>query len=230
MENQHKYRPINEWNEQERPREKLLLRGISALTDAEIIALLIGSGTRNMSAVDLGRLLLDTFGGLSGIGNADIRTMVRTKGIGQAKAITLSAAFEIAKRKQLLDQQRFKVSDSKTVAAYLAPRLAGRDREMFYVLYLNNSLKIIDEEDLFRGGITSTTVDVRIILKRALTCLATSIIISHNHPSGSLEPSKADIDMTAKIKKAAAAIDVELLDHLIITQNGYFSFADKGMV
>jgi len=230
VEERHKNRPINEWNHQERPREKLLERGIGALTDAEIIALLIGSGTRNLSAVDVGQIMIERFGGLTGIARADIRALMQTKGIGEAKAITLSAAFEIAKRKQLVDAREFKVTDSKSVAAYLSPRFMDEKREVFYVLFLNNNLRVVLEDDLFKGGVTSSVVDVRILMKKAIDCLATSIIVSHNHPSGNLEPSNADISITQKIKQSGEILDIRLLDHLIISSQGYYSFADHGQI
>jgi DNA repair protein RadC len=225
------YIPITQWAEEDRPREKLLSRGVSALTDAELLAILIGTGTRECSAVELGRLVIAHFRDLRGLAQADVKALTKLKGIGEAKAIGIVAAFELARRKQLATHRQLIANDPAAVAAYLAPRMEDLHQEIFYVLYLNQRNQVIGEREISRGGTTGTTIDPKVVFAHALHLMATGLIISHNHPSGNLKPSEADLHLTAKLKEAARLLDIRLLDHIIIAAgNGYVSFAQQNLL
>ncbi|MEH6764818.1 RadC family protein [Aequorivita antarctica] len=223
---------IKNWNEDDRPREKLLLKGRTALSDAELIAILIGSGSRNESAVSLSqRILASADNNLSELGRLSIPELMEFKGIGEAKAISIAAAMELGRRRRTGEAlERKKINSSNSVFEYVQPIIGELPHEEFWILYLNNSNKIIKSSQLSKGGITGTVVDVRLAFKEALQLGAVGIILAHNHPSGTLKPSQADIQLTKKLKVAGDSLDIKVLDHLIITEKAYFSFADENML
>lgn len=221
-------KPITDWALEDRPREKLLQRGVDALTDAEILAILIGSGTRSLSAIDLARHILDQMGGLDGLVRCSVKQLTGIKGIGPAKAISIVSAFELARRRQLVEKKVFRITDSTSTAAYLQPRMEDLDREVFHVLFLNRNNELLTEETMFVGGVASTIIDPKIVFRSALQHLSSAIIVAHNHPSGSLRPSGADREITRKLVKAGELFDIVVLDHLIISSRGFYSFADAG--
>lgn len=226
------YIPIHQWAEDDRPREKFLLKGKSALSDSELLAILIGSGSRNESAVQLcQRILASTNHNLNLLGKLSISQLTEFKGIGEAKAIAIAAALELGRRRGseealVLD----KISSSKAVFELMHPIIGELPHEEFWVLYLNNSNKVLYKSQLSKGGLTSTIVDIRLIFKTALEQNATSIILTHNHPSGKLIASEQDIQVTKRIKLASQQLDIALLDHIIITENGFYSFNDEGIM
>lgn len=226
------YFSIKNWNEDDRPREKLLLKGRIALSDAELVAILIGSGSRNESAVSLSQRILASVGNnLSELGKLSISDLTEFKGIGEAKAISIIAAMELGRRRRTGDAlERKKITSSNSVFEYVQPLIGELPHEEFWILYLNNANKIIKSAQLSKGGITGTVVDVRLAFKEALQLGAVGIILAHNHPSGTLKPSQADINLTRKLKTAGESLDIKVLDHLIITEKAYFSFADENML
>lgn len=225
----HEYpKPITNWAVEDRPREKLLDKGAPALTEAELIAILIGSGTPSRSAVDVGRDLISHFGNLTRLAKAGVKEMKAIKGIGEAKAITIVAAFELARRRQLTEVRATFANDPAIVADYLRPRMMDLDHEIFYALYLNQRNQIVGEKLISSGGTTATITDPKIIFREALNLMATGLIISHNHPSGNDQPSTTDLQMTIKLQQAAQLLDIRLLDHIIIAGNRYYSFAEQG--
>lgn len=223
---------IKNWNEDDRPREKMLQKGRIALSDAELIAILIGSGSRNESAVSLSQRILASVGNnLSELGRLSIPELMEFKGIGEAKAISIAAAMELGRRRRTGEAlERKKITSSNSVFEYVQPIIGELPHEEFWILYLNNSNKIIKSAQLSKGGITGTIVDVRLAFKEALQLGAVGIILAHNHPSGTLKPSQADIQLTKKLKLAGESLDIKVLDHLIITEKAYFSFADENML
>jgi DNA repair protein RadC len=223
---------IKNWALNDRPREKLLQKGKLALSDAELIAILIGSGNTEESAVDLSkRILFETKNNLNLLGKLSAQQLMSYKGIGEAKAISIIAAMELGRRRRTEDAvEQLKITSSSTVFELLQPIIGELPHEEFWILYLNNSNKIIEKLPISKGGITGTLVDVRITLKKALELGATSLILAHNHPSGNLTPSEADKQITNKLKIAAESIDIKVLDHLIVTEKSYFSFADEGLM
>ena len=223
---------IKNWNEDDRPREKLLLKGRTALSDAELIAILIGSGNRNESAVSLSqRILASVSNNLSELGRLSIPELMEFKGIGEAKAISIAAAMELGRRRRTGEAlERKKITSSNAVFEFVQPIIGELPHEEFWILYLNNSNKIIKSAQLSKGGITGTVVDVRLAFKEALQLGAVGIILAHNHPSGTLKPSQADIQLTRKLKTAGESLDIKVLDHLIVTEKAYFSFADENMM
>ena len=224
--------PIKTWAEDDRPREKLLRKGKRSLTDAELMAILIGSGSRNESAVELSkRILTQAKHNLNELGKLSVNELMKFKGIGEAKAITIVAALELGLRRQATDVlSKDKIAGSQDVYQVLKPILADLPHEEFWVIYLNHANKVITNEQISLGGIAGTVADIKIIFKKALDLLATSVILSHNHPSGNLKPSKADLTLTKKVKDAGDLLEISVLDHVIITDGGYFSFADEGMI
>ncbi|MCB0464320.1 MAG: DNA repair protein RadC [Aequorivita sp.] len=223
---------IKNWNEDDRPREKLLLKGRTALSDAELIAILIGSGSRNESAVSLSqRILASADNNLSELGRLSISELMEFKGIGEAKAISISAAMELGRRRRTGEAlERKKIISSNSVFEFVQPIIGELPHEEFWILYLNNSNKVIKSAQLSKGGITGTVVDIRLAFKEALQLGAVGVILAHNHPSGTLKPSQADIQLTKKLKTAGESLDIKVLDHLIITEKAYFSFADENML
>lgn len=223
---------IKYWAEDDKPREKLMLKGKSALSDAELIAILIGSGSRNESAVELSkRILISTDNNLNGLGKVSLKQLTTFKGIGEAKAIAIIAALELGRRRRAEDALELsKITSSKTVFEIMQPIIGELPHEEFWVVYLNNSNKVIYKTQISKGGITGTVVDTRIIYKTALEHNATSLILCHNHPSGVLQASEADRQITRKLKEAGRQLDIMVLDHVIITEKSYFSFADEGIL
>ena len=223
---------IKNWKEDDRPREKLLSKGKNTLSDAELIAILIGSGNREESAVGLAkRILTFTSNNLNQLGKLSVNDLTQFKGIGGAKAISIITALELGRRRRLEEAlERPKISSSKAVFDIMQPILGELNHEEFWVLYLNNSNKIIYKDQLSSGGITGTLVDVRMLFKKALELSSVAVILCHNHPSGSLKPSKSDIDLTKKIQQAGISLDIKILDHLLITEKAYFSFADSKLI
>ncbi|WP_264566643.1 RadC family protein [Flavobacterium sp. N3904] len=223
--------PITNWSEDDKPREKLMLKGKNVLSDAELIAILIGSGSRNESAVDLSkRILASVDHNLNALGKLSIAQLINFKGIGEAKAISIIAAMELGRRRRGEEVVELtKITSSKAVFEVMQPIIGELPHEEFWVLFLNNSNKILFKTQLSKGGMTGTVVDVRIVFKIAFEQNATAIILTHNHPSGKLQASEADIQITKKIKTAGQQLDIPVLDHIIITEKGYYSFADEGI-
>lgn len=223
---------IKNWSEDDRPREKLMVKGVEALSDSELIAILISSGNAEQSAVELARDILDSCKkNLNLLGKSTFQDLMNFKGIGEAKAVTIVAALELGKRRRSQDVlQQSKITSSKDVFNFFQPILGDLPHEEFRVLYLNRANDIIDSVKISQGGTSGTVMDVKIILKNAILKFAQGIIIVHNHPSGNRTPSKADKEVTCKMKKAAELLDIELLDHIIITDNNFFSFADSGLL
>ena len=223
---------IKSWAEDDRPREKLLHKGKLSLSDAELIAILIGSGSRNESAVQLSkRILASTGNQLSDLGKLSVKKLCEFKGIGPAKAISIVAAMELGRRRRTEEAlEKKKITSSASVFELMQPIIGELYHEEFWIIYLNNSNKVIEQLQLSKGGITGTLVDVRLTLRKALEVGATSIILAHNHPSGTLKPSEADKQLTQKLKTAAQSLDIKVLDHLIVTEKSYFSFADEGVL
>ena len=224
--------PIKHWADDDKPREKLILKGSNVLSDAELLAILIGSGSREESAVDLcKRILANQNNNLNQLAKLSLNDLQKFKGIGEAKAISIIAALELGKRRRLEEAlQVKKISDSASVFEILQPLLGDLPHEEFWVLYFNQSNTLIDKSLMAKGGITSTLVDVRLVLKKALEVSAVGIILAHNHPSGKISPSDSDVTLTKKIKEAARMMDIRVLDHIIVTEKLYFSFADKEML
>jgi DNA repair protein RadC len=225
------YTPIHQWAEDDRPREKFLLKGKDVLSDSELLAILIGSGSRNESAVQLcQRILASTNHNLNRLGKMTIAQLMQFKGIGEAKAISIAAALELGRRRRAEDSiQLKKITSSKAVFEIMQPIIGELPHEEFWVVYLNNSNKIIYKTQLSKGGITGTVVDIRLIFKMAFEQNATALILAHNHPSGKLIASDADRIITKKIKEAGQILEIQVLDHIISTENDYLSFQDAGI-
>lgn len=232
MKKETKQSGIKNWAEDDRPREKMLQKGNAALSDAELIAILIQSGTKEQSAVDLAREILKMGGyNLSHLGKFSPKDFQRFRGIGAARSITLTAALELGRRRQLSEGMDIKeLNSSRAAANILIPLMGDMPQERFCVLCLNVNNKLIHYEFVSTGGLTSTTVDPKIIFKTALQHLASRLIIAHNHPSGNLKPSESDKAVTEKLKAGAKLLDLHLVDHLIIADKKYYSFADNGML
>ncbi|MEZ0184513.1 MULTISPECIES: DNA repair protein RadC [Flavobacterium] len=222
--------PIKDWSDDDKPREKLMLKGKDALSDAELLAILIGSGSRNESAVALSKRILASVDNLNSLGKLDISQLINFRGIGEAKAITIIAALELGRRRRAEDTVELKkITSSKIAFEIMRPIIGELPHEEFWVLFLNNSNKVISKTQLSKGGISGTIVDTRLVFRLALENRATGLILCHNHPSGNLIPSDADKDITRRIKTAGAILDVKILDHLIITETKYYSFVDEGI-
>lgn len=223
---------IKNWAQDDRPREKLLQKGRISLSDAELLAILIGSGSRNESAVDLcKKILAKTGNSLNELGKLSLRQLIEFKGIGEAKALTIIAALELGRRRRSEEAlEKKKITSSTSVFELMLPVIGDLPHEEFWIIYLNNYNKVIDRFQLSKGGITGTLVDVRLALKKALELGATSIILVHNHPSGNLNPSTSDKQLTQKLKIAGESLDIKVLDHVIVTEKSYFSFADEGLL
>ncbi|MCD4724287.1 MAG: DNA repair protein RadC [Bacteroidales bacterium] len=224
--------PIRLWAEDDRPREKLLLKGKRALSNAELIAILLGSGSREFSAVELSkRILEDSRGKLKELSRQSVADLTRTKGIGPAKAVTLIAALELGNRTSMEESlNRKKVSCSRDVYSFFRPLLQDSSYEEFWILLLNRGNKILSSICISQGGLSGTVADPKKIFKTALENYAASVILCHNHPSGNIRPSDSDIRLTQKLKKAGSFLDLPVVDHIIIGENNYFSFADDGLL
>ncbi|WP_026706229.1 RadC family protein [Flavobacterium soli] len=221
---------IKYWAEDDKPREKLMLKGKSVLSDAELIAILIGSGSRSESAVDLSKRILASVENLNALGKLSLQQLTTFKGIGEAKAITIIAAMELGRRRGSEETVELtKITSSRVVFNIMQPIIGELPHEEFWVLYLNNSNKVIYKSQLSKGGITGTVVDVRIIFKAAFEHNATALILVHNHPSGVLQASDADKQITQKLKEAGKNLDISVLDHIIITEKSYYSFRDNSI-
>jgi len=224
--------PIKYWAKDDRPREKLLSNSARSLSDSELLAILLINGNKEKSAVDLARDVLRLGkNDLNELGKLSVRDLMKIKGIGEAKAISVAAALELGRRRQssgFLDKTT--VKDSRDIASYLQVLLKDYTQEVFAVVFLNRANKINHFEIVSEGGITGTVADPRIILKKALEENAVSLILCHNHPSGNLKPSKADEELTYKIREAAKYFDIRIIDHVIVSEEGYFSFADEGIL
>ncbi|MBN2484612.1 MAG: DNA repair protein RadC [Bacteroidales bacterium] len=227
-----KSQSIKNWAADDRPREKLLQKGPRALSDAELIALLIGSGTRELSAVELSRhILMQCSNNLTELARHSAKELMKYKGIGEAKAISIVAALEIGRRrKDCGSPVRPKITSSADAAAVFFPLVADLPHEEFWAATLDRSNKLKEQFMVSSGGISGTVTDVRILLKKSLEASASSIIVCHNHPSGNIEPSRQDKEITQKIKEAAKLLDIQLLDHIIIAGQKYYSFADEGLI
>ncbi|RXG22701.1 DNA repair protein RadC [Leeuwenhoekiella aequorea] len=223
---------IKRWSLDDRPREKLLNKGKDVLTNAELVAILIGSGNRDESAVALSKRILSSVdNNLNAIGKLSINQLLKFKGIGEAKAVSIAAALELGRRRRIEDvAEVHKITGSNIVFEIFQPLLGELPHEEFWILYLNNANKVLTMHQLSKGGMTGTLVDVRLVLKKALETGAVALIVAHNHPSGTLKPSQADKNITEKLQQAAKSLDIKVLDHLIITEKAYFSFADEGLL
>ncbi|MBC7640719.1 MAG: DNA repair protein RadC [Flavobacterium sp.] len=219
---------IKHWAEDDKPREKLMLKGKVALSDAELLAILIGSGSRNESALGLcQRILKSVENNLNSLGKLTILQLTEFKGIGEAKAISIIAAMEIGRRRRAEEAlELVKITSSKMIFEIMQPIIGELIHEEFWVLYLNNSNKVINKVQISKGGITGTVVDKRLVFKAAFENNATAIILAHNHPSGKLIPSDDDKRITKELKEAGCVLDIKVLDHIIIAENGYYSFVD----
>jgi DNA repair protein RadC len=232
---QKQYQPgnsIKNWSEDDRPREKLLYKGRHVLSDAELIGILISSGTKNRSAVEVAKdLLTEADYDLNKLSRLSVKQLMKVPGIGQARAVTITAALELGRRRKESSQNKKAViTSSKDVYDYFYPHLVDLNHEMFYVLLLKRNSEVICHKAVSAGGVSGTVVDPKLIFKDALEETASSIILCHNHPSGNLKPSKADISITEKLKNAGNFLDINVLDHIIFTNQHYFSFADEGMM
>lgn len=223
---------ITDWAIEDRPREKLIRKGASTLSDAELLAILINSGIKQKSALDLARELLGIVNNnLNSLGKLAIADLKKLNGIGPARAVTIAAALELGRRRKLAEvEDVIQIKCSKNVADIFGPILSDLVHEEFWILFLNRSNKVINRMKLSQGGLSGTVTDVRIVMKKAIEYLASGIIVCHNHPSGNLNPSDSDSKITQKIKEAGILMDIQLLDHIIIADKGYFSFADNGLI
>ena len=223
---------ISSLAEEDRPREKLLLKGKASLSEAELIAILIGSGTKSLSAVDLSKhILASVDNDLTQLARMSVNELQRFKGIGEAKAITIVSALELGRRRKLAEpQKRVKITSSSDVYELMKPELLDASVEYFYVVMLNSANQVIRKQVISQGGSTATIADPKVIFKHALDHMANSIILVHNHPSGNKKPSAPDIRLTKKLVEAGKNLELSVLDHVIFTDVGYFSFADESMI
>jgi DNA repair protein RadC len=224
---------IKNWAQDDRPREKMLLKGTETLSNAELIAILINNGTKDKSAVDLAKELLGKVDNdLQQLGGLSVKeiTKLKVKGIGNAKAVSIAAALELGIRRDAAYKKKETILHSKDIADFLRAKLQHHKREVFAVIFLNRSNKVNHYEVVSEGGITGTVADPRVILKKAIAHDAVNIILCHNHPSGSVRPSRQDEELTQKIKEAAKFFDIQVIDHIIVSEEGYFSFADEGII
>ena len=223
---------IKSWSPEDRPREKLILKGKAALSDAELIAILLGSGTQAMSAVELAkRILHPADNSLHELARFTVRDLIKIKGIGQAKALTIVAALELGRRRKDLEPtEKERISGSRDAYSLVRADLMDIGHEEFWIILLNRANRVIKKMQISQGGVAGTVADPKIIFKHALDELASAIILAHNHPSGNLNASQADLDLTKKLKEAGKLLDIQVLDHLIVAGQKYFSFADEGLM
>lgn len=224
---------IKQLSVEDRPREKMIQKGLPSLSEAELLAILLGSGSAKESAVELAKRIMVAYGNnLNQLGKAGISELKNNfHGVGEAKAVTIVAAMELGRRRLLQESLEMPtIKSSNDAYQLLSPMMGDLPHEEFWIVMLNRANKIITRYNVSKGGLTGTVIDVRLILKKALEVYAASMIISHNHPSGNLQPSDADIKITKKIKEAGQIMDIPVLDHIIVTDNGYFSFADEGLL
>jgi len=223
---------IKSWAEEDRPREKLFLKGKNTLSDAELIAILIGSGNRNETAVEVSKRILSTINNdLNKLAKLSITDLKQFNGIGEAKAISIISALELGRRrKESTHEKKTSIQSSQHAFNEIQDVLSDLPHEEFWVLYLNRKNQVIKKENISKGGVSGTVADTKIIFKQAINLLASAIILCHNHPSGNLTPSKADIQLTKKMKEIGQLMEIPVLDHLIIGEKDYYSFADKGIL
>lgn len=223
---------INKWAEEDRPREKLLLKGKATLSEAELIGILLGSGTKTLSAVDLAKqILAHVNNDLNALAKLTVKDLIKFKGIGEAKAISIVSALELGRRRKLTEpQKRPKITSSRDAYEWIKPDLIDQPHEEFWVILLKRNNEVIGKEKISLGGVSGTVVDPKIVFKKALEALASGIILVHNHPSGQTKPSENDIQITRKIIRAGEVMEISVFDHLIFTDHDYFSFADENMM
>jgi DNA repair protein RadC len=223
---------IKSWAEEDRPREKMMEKGASVLSDAELVAIILGSGTKELTVVDLAKNLLNSVDNdLNKLGKMSIHDLQKFKGIGAARAVTVAAAMELGRRRKESDkQEKEKIRQSSDICDIFFPLLSDLPYEEFWMLYLNRSNSVINKIKISMGGIDRTVVDLKLIAKAAVECLASSAIAVHNHPSGDTKPSKEDMFLTTRIQNALSLFDISLLDHVIIADNKYYSFKDEGII
>lgn len=223
---------ILSWAEEDRPREKLMLKGRSALSDAELIAILLGSGTTTLSAVDVGRLILAAANNdLNDLAKLSLKEMQKIKGVGPAKAIAVTAALELGRRRKESEKAlKPKITSSRSVYDLVAADLLDLPHEEFWILLLNRANQVMAKSKVSVGGVSGTVADPKVIFQKGLEILASGIILVHNHPSGNLKPSQADIDLTKKLREGGQLLDMPVLDHVIFGESGYYSFADEGLI
>ncbi len=223
---------IKAWAEEDRPREKLMQKGRTALTDAELLGILIGTGIKNMTAIDLAKLILQSVNNdLNKLAKLTVKDLSKFKGIGEAKAINIVAALELGRRKKDTETQKSpRLVSSKLIYDFMKPYMLDLHYEEFWILILSNSLNLLKAEKISAGGLTGTIADPRIIFKLALEQLGSSIILVHNHPSGNLQPSQADIQLTKKLVDAGRLLDINVQEHLIFGNDGYYSLKDEGII
>lgn len=222
---------IKFWSEEDRPREKLLHKGPQALSSAELITILLRTGTPDNTALDIAKLLLqEVDNDLNKLNDQSISQLTKIKGIGKAKAITIIAAFELCRRRRAIATPKLKFTSSKAVYEYMYPYLADMKQENFYTLFLSKSNQIIEHVHISMGGISGTLVDPKVVFRDAVIKQVSAIILCHNHPSGNIKPSKSDMDITKKLIDGAKLLDISVLDHIIFSNEGYFSFADEGLI
>jgi DNA repair protein RadC len=230
--NESKPLSIKSWSPEDRPREKLLQKGTGALSDAELIAILLGSGTTTMSAVELAKRILQGAGNsLHDLARLSVKDLMKFKGIGEAKAITIIAALELGRRRKELDpEEKPKIGSSRDAYELLKAHLQNIPHEEFWVLFINRANRVVKKQQISQGGIAGTVADPKLIFKIALEELASGIILAHNHPSGSLTISKSDMELTKKLKEAGKFLEIQVLDHIVIGGTKYFSFLDEGIL
>jgi DNA repair protein RadC len=223
---------IKTWAEENRPREKLLIHGYSALSDADLIAILIGSGTVDINAVELAeQILLSVNGNLSELGRRSVKDLMKFKGIGEAKAITISAALEFGRRRQFSDVVKHEeIRGADDIFQLMLPMMIDLPHEEFWILLLNQASHVIGKHRISSGGVSGIVVDAKMIFRPAIEALAGSLILIHNHPSGQLKPSTYDIELTNKLRLAGKTLDIRVVDHVIVARSGYFSFSDQGLL
>lgn len=223
---------IKSWAEEDRPREKLLLKGRAALSDAELIGILIGSGTTKLTAVDVAKIILSAVNNdLNELAKLSVNDLTKHPGIGEAKAISIVSALELGRRrKETASAAKTKITCSTDIYQYIRPQLLDLPHEEFWVILLNRANVVMKKLPVSTGGVAGTVADPKIIFKQAIESLASAIILVHNHPSGNLKPSSADITLTKKMKEAGAFLDLPILDHIIFADSGYYSFADEGVL
>ncbi len=223
-------KPINEWAAEDRPREKMSQRGLSALTDVELVATLLASGTRELSAIDLARLLIDQFGGLHNLSRATMADLVRVRGVGIAKAATIMSAFELARRKMAAEHQPRRLDGSGALSRYLIPKIGELNYEVFYVIFLDRQNQVVGEKELFKGGLSHVAVDGCYVFQQAISHNASAVIVAHNHPAGSVRPSRADDELTQHLVAISRVVGITLIDHMIVSHRNWYSYADLGML
>ncbi|KAB7728760.1 DNA repair protein RadC [Rudanella paleaurantiibacter] len=225
-------RKILSWAEEDRPREKLMLKGRAALSDAELIAILIGSGTTDLTAVDVSKIILQSVGNnLNELAKLSVKDLSKFRGIGEAKGISIVAALELGRRRREQDRpQRTRITCSRDAYEEIRPHLLDKPHEEFWILLLNRANEVLRPVQISAGGVSGTVADPKLIFKQAVENLASSIILVHNHPSGNLTPSQADKDLTRKLREGGKLLDIPVLDHLIFTDRAYLSFADEGLL